>query len=65
MVQCWKVGDKTTAQNAMNSGCSFRIITKKEPYGNSLVEIEQAGGRRRTRRSKRNTRKSRKSRRRH
>jgi len=46
----------------MNSGCAFHIVEKKDPYGNSVVEIEQGGGRRKTRRNKR---KSRKSRRRH
>lgn len=56
-------GKRTTARNAMNSKCTFEIKERKDPYSQSIVEIEgrQGGGKRRSRKASRKNRKSRKA----
>ena len=56
----YKLGDHVKASLAQGD-CNFKIIDKKEPYGDSLVEIiPKFGGRsRRNRRKRRSTRRRR------
>jgi hypothetical protein len=53
-------GKETTARNAMNSKCTFTMKEKKDPYSQSIVEIEgrQGGGKRRSRKASRKNRKA-------
>ena len=52
-------GDHVKASSA-EGDCNFKIIEKKDPYGDSIVEILAKGGRsRRNRRKRRSTRRRR------